>query len=194
MQLLLRPDSRTLPRPGSLDVSSSSRPMCLKCFFASSFVQWCVEASLGLLLRGTFWKSTFPERTCSWSQSCFTSKCVTFPTSTARQDAFDRRRITVDLDLHVIYELPAELRNTKNLATHLQRCIQFSLSARQSDTRLSSRVARQQVRSMQNHSSAGGSPGELATSPVTVGVQGQFSWMILPLVEKCRCESLSQES
>ena len=38
MQLHLRPDSRTSPRPGSLDVSSSSRPMRLKCFFASSFV------------------------------------------------------------------------------------------------------------------------------------------------------------
>ena len=115
-----------------------------------------------------------------------------FPTSTARQDAFDRRRITVDLDLHVISELPAELRNTKNLATHFQRCIQSSLSARQSDTRLSSRVVKQQVRSMYNNSSAGGSPGELPASPVTVGVPGQFSWMILPLVEICRCRSLSQ--
>ena len=33
-----------------------------------------VKAPLGL----SFWKSTFPERTCSWSQSCFTSKCFTF--------------------------------------------------------------------------------------------------------------------
>ena len=38
------------------------------------------------------------------------------------------RRITVDLDLHVISEPPAELRNTMNFATHLQRSIQFGLS------------------------------------------------------------------
>ena len=63
------------------------------------------------------------------------------------------------LILTSIPELPADLRNTKNFATDLQRSIQFGLSTRPS-----------------------GSPGELATSPITVGVHSQFSWRILPFV------------
>ena len=61
-----------------------------------------------------------------------------FPTSTARQDALDCRRVTVDLYVNVVAELPAELRYSKNFATHLQRSIQFWFRTRQSDTRLNS--------------------------------------------------------
>ena len=60
------------------------------------------------------------------------------PASMACQDAFDCRRNTVDLDLHGISELPTKLRNTKYFAARLQRSIQFGLSTRQNDTRLSS--------------------------------------------------------
>ena len=71
--------------------------------------------------------------------------------STARQDS-DRRRITPLILISM--SSPSSLQNceiTKNFATHFQRCTQFSLSARQSDTRLSSRQVKQRVRSMQTH-------------------------------------------
>ena len=67
-----------LPSASLLDVGIDSMLMCLKCFFASSFVKWCVRASLGFMLLEIFWNSTFPERTCSWSHNCFNSKCLTF--------------------------------------------------------------------------------------------------------------------
>ena len=61
-------------------VLEDSRLMCLKCF--SLHLLLCSGASehrFGFFLREIWWKSTFPERTCSWSQSCFTPKCFTSP-------------------------------------------------------------------------------------------------------------------
>ena len=93
------------------------------------------------LLRGTFWKTTFHFfQSLLLEPELFHLQVLDFPTSTARQGAFDCRRITVDLDLNVISELPAELRNTKNFEAHLQRSIPFGLSTQESDTSLSSYV------------------------------------------------------
>ena len=100
----------------------------LTCLIASSLVWWCVKASLGLSLRVIFWKSTFSERSCSWTQSCF------LPTSTARQDALHCRGVSVNRTLHVVPELSAEVRFSKNTATNFKRCDKFGFGSRRSNS------------------------------------------------------------
>ena len=69
--------------------------MCLKCFFASSLMWWCVKASLGLFMRQTLRKSTFSRACLLLQRELFHFQVLHFPASTAQKDVFDRRRVTV---------------------------------------------------------------------------------------------------
>ena len=97
-----------------------------------------VRQSIVQVVPETLWKINFYRAHLLLEPELLELQMLHFPASTARQDAFDCRRITVDLNLHVISELPTELRNTKIFAAHLQRSIQFGLSNRQRNTRLNS--------------------------------------------------------
>ena len=68
--------------------------MCLKCFFASSLMWWCVNASLGLFMRQTLRKSTFSRACLLLQRELFHFQVLHFP-SRACQDVFDRRKVTV---------------------------------------------------------------------------------------------------